>query len=405
MASALEYAGLGWRVIPCHHPMREDGVCRCSCRKAEQCSAAGKHPRLAGWPASATIDEVTIRRWWSQWPKAGVGIVTGAASGLVVIDVDPRHDGDSSLDALQREHGRLPETVESLTGGGGRHLLYQHPGGFVRSVNGVRPGIDAKADGGFIVAPPSLHESGRLYGWELSSMPRELALAELPEPWLAQVLRWTGQGTETTEGRPSALSDFSVPSVPLPPWVSPELRDRLDATLPTTAGTRNARTMNLARLLKLHPDAAGRPTSEYRDVVRWWYAQSKARTTIDATFDDQWDNFLRAFEVARVPIGVDLFASALTQTRAGPFPARAVEAYDDPSRHRLAAACQWLQAWAGDGDFSLSVAQVERAFGLRKRVAWEWLKALERDGLLVRTKRGKPGPPGSPASRWRWIGG
>jgi hypothetical protein len=129
---------------------------------------------------AAGVDQV--RRWWRRWPNANVGVVTGTVSGLVVLDVDPRHGGDESLAALEGIHGLLPHTVESLTGGGGRHLYFRHPGTVVPS-RSIAPGLDIKGDGGLIVSPPSQHVSGRVYRWEPGCAPGEVPLADLPR-WL-----------------------------------------------------------------------------------------------------------------------------------------------------------------------------------------------------------------------------
>src|SRR5579863_10148090 len=66
----------------------------------------------------ATKDPAQIRAWWQRWPSGNVSIATGAASGVAVLDVDPRHGGDDTLEALQAELGKLPETPTVLTGGG-----------------------------------------------------------------------------------------------------------------------------------------------------------------------------------------------------------------------------------------------------------------------------------------------
>lgn len=129
--------------------------------------------------------EDEIRGWFAHWPRANVGVVTGAVSGLVVLDVDPRHEGDESLAAWEREHGPLPRTVEAITGGGGRHVYFAHPGGLVHNKVGLAPGIDLRGDGGMIVAPPSVHPSGRRYAWEVDHHPDETPLAPLPD-WLAR---------------------------------------------------------------------------------------------------------------------------------------------------------------------------------------------------------------------------
>jgi len=144
----------------------------------------GKRPLLA-WlefqDRLATPEELDA--WYARWPEANVGIVTGRISGLVVIDVDARHGGEESLARLEATHGPLPETVEALTGGGGRHLYFAHPGGRVGNRVGLLPGIDLRGDGGCIVAPPSVHPSGRRYAWARGRSPDDLTLAQLP-PWL-----------------------------------------------------------------------------------------------------------------------------------------------------------------------------------------------------------------------------
>jgi hypothetical protein len=118
--------------------------------------------------------------------------LTGAISGLVVVDIDPAHGGGDSLDELERRHGVLPDSVEALTGGGGRHIYFRHPGGTVRNKVGLVRGIDIRGDGGLVVAPPSIHPSGRHYAWRTGHDPKDGQLAELPD-WL---LRLTTGGGE-----------------------------------------------------------------------------------------------------------------------------------------------------------------------------------------------------------------
>ncbi|GAF94460.1 unnamed protein product, partial [marine sediment metagenome] len=179
MDAALRYAARGWPVLPLHG-IRDRG---CTCGRPD-CSSPGKHPRTARGLKDATTDNQRIKAWWQQWPDANVGVATGNTSGLVVLDVDPRNGGDDILDDLLAAHGPLPETIESVTGGGGRHLFFKHPGGLIRTrPNALGRGLDLKADGGYIVAPPSLHANGRRYEWELSSDPKDVAVADCPG-WL-----------------------------------------------------------------------------------------------------------------------------------------------------------------------------------------------------------------------------
>jgi hypothetical protein len=104
-------------------------------------------------------------------------------SGLVVLDIDPRHGSEASLERLERQHGRLPTTVECRSGGGGRHLYFAHPGGLLRNKVGLAPGIDLRSDGGYVVAPPSLHASGVRYAWARDRRPDMVDLAPLPD-WM-----------------------------------------------------------------------------------------------------------------------------------------------------------------------------------------------------------------------------
>jgi hypothetical protein len=107
--------------------------------------------------------EGQVRRWFERRPAANLAVVTGEISGIVVVDIDPRHGGESSLEAMQARHGELPITMESVTGGGGRHVYFAHPGREVRNRAGLAPGIDLRGDGGCIIVPPSVHPSGQPY--------------------------------------------------------------------------------------------------------------------------------------------------------------------------------------------------------------------------------------------------
>jgi hypothetical protein len=128
-----------------------------------------------------------VEHWFRRWPDANVGIVTGAISGLVVLDVDAAHGGDASLAVLEREHGALEPTVECLTGGGGRHLYFRHPGSDTQNRVGLRDGLDLRGDGGVVVVPPSIHPSGQAYRWREGRAPQERSVAPMPR-WLGLLL-------------------------------------------------------------------------------------------------------------------------------------------------------------------------------------------------------------------------
>jgi hypothetical protein len=195
LEAALSYAARAWRVIPLHN-ITESG---CSCKRPE-CESQGKHPRVKDWPKDATTDTEKIRGWWKMWPLANVGIATGLASGLCVIDVDVARGGDDSLWVLQEELGKFPRTVESLTGGGGRHLLFDPRGAVVGcSSDKLGPGVDVRGDGGLIVAPPSGHISGKCYIWEASSAPGLIELAPLPAGLVALLRQVPGTRVRSSD--------------------------------------------------------------------------------------------------------------------------------------------------------------------------------------------------------------
>jgi len=171
--AALRYAALGWFVAPLHTPSK--GVC--SCALGDQCGSPGKHPRLpSGY--KPTNDETAIRDLWAQFPGANVAVFPGR-SDLVVLDVDPRNGGDDSLDELRRED-IFPDTPMVHTGGGGWHYYFKRPPGVLELRSGVLlPGLEVKADKGYVVAPPSMHYSGVPYDWD-SGYDLEEPLAVLP---------------------------------------------------------------------------------------------------------------------------------------------------------------------------------------------------------------------------------
>ena len=108
----------------------------------------------------------------------------------MVIDVDegPGKAGGDTINDLQFLNGDLPHTVTARTGGGGRHIFVLHPRDvwIATGRNVLGPGVDVRGDGGFIVAAPSLHESGRYYLWDAAAHPRDTAIAAAPA-WLIEM--------------------------------------------------------------------------------------------------------------------------------------------------------------------------------------------------------------------------
>lgn len=129
-----------------------------------------KVPATAHGCKDATRDIEQIVSWWTEQPDCNIGIATGSTSGgLVVIDVDndklKGKTGSASLRTWEKTNGELPETVSCITGSGGYHFYYRSPEHYTNTV-GIIPDVDVRAEGGYVVAPPSVHPNGSLYEWE-----------------------------------------------------------------------------------------------------------------------------------------------------------------------------------------------------------------------------------------------
>lgn len=175
----------GWAIIPVHSV--RGGACTCG---KPGCPSPGKHPLTHSGVKVASKDPAIIAQWWKRWPFANIALATGAASGFFVLDVDGQ-TGEESLRDLEERHGKLPATVEQITGGGGRHILFRHPGQPVGNKVALVPGLDIRGDAGYIVVSPSVHVSGRSYAWELSSRPGEAEMAAAPT-WLLDMIKPVG---------------------------------------------------------------------------------------------------------------------------------------------------------------------------------------------------------------------
>ena len=216
LGAALSYAAHGWRVIPLWWPAVTGATPACACPQGAHCGRdgrnTGKHPLIDDWPDAATTDVATIRAWWTQSPRANIGLVTG--DGLVNLDIDPRNGGHLSLQDLQATYGTLPETPIVQTGGGGEHRLFTTTADLPTIK--LAPGIDFLADRTHqFVAVPSLHKSGKAYVWEVSSHPDDLPLAPLPAWVVALVQSSAAEQVAAATALPETLPAVDVSALTL----------------------------------------------------------------------------------------------------------------------------------------------------------------------------------------------
>src|SRR5262245_8148284 len=226
---ALTYAARGWAVLPLWWPRGR----RCACGRPD-CANVGKHPLGSLVPHGldqATADQVLIRRWWAACPEANLGLVTGAVRGLVVDDVDGE-EGVASLRSLVDRHARF-QAAWARTGSGGWHGYLDHPGQEVpNSAGRLGPKLDVRGDGGYVVAPPSLHASGRRYRW-LHGLPDQLPAVP---GWMVELL---------LPPPPAPPRPIRLAQVGLKPYVLAAIEGEAREVAAAPAGQRNDR-LNLA---------------------------------------------------------------------------------------------------------------------------------------------------------------
>lgn len=166
---ALQYAGLGYSIFPC--------------------APSRKTPATARGFLDASTDAEQIEAWWNESPAANLAIAT---AGLLVVDIDSIDGAGNPWLADQPE--KLIDLAAgplSLTPRGGRHYIFRQPAGadYRNTAGKLAPGVDTRANGGYILLPPSIVE-GKPYRWpgeaRLDNTPPE----QLPEPpaWLLAML-------------------------------------------------------------------------------------------------------------------------------------------------------------------------------------------------------------------------
>ena len=254
MRAALWYAGRGISIFPVHEPLFNHPLgytCTCEVWRhgdwakkntphrylepGQHCDGPGKCPR-GKWKDESTTDLDTIRRWWQRWPTANIGIDCGK-SGLLILDADTykeQYTGEKFLSSADEQ------TITTLTGGGGVHLWYKMPEGkaWGNHTKGLPAGIDIRGAGGYIVAPPSLHKSGRRYAFEGGYELGTVDLLPVPDK-LAILLDRAAASSPSRAGIPSVR--FTEPTTDWPDLAAWNLSPKTLQTInnPPSVGKRS----------------------------------------------------------------------------------------------------------------------------------------------------------------------
>ena len=184
LAAALAYAGRGLAVFP-------------ACAAVKKSHKAADHSNGARW--GATSDPAEVRRDFTHWPDARIGIPTGAGNRIIVIETDTPQghgvDGAIALAKLEVDHGALPDTLTACSPSGSLHRYFRHPGPEIKiktTASVIGAGIDIRGDGGMVIAPPSVNLDGRAYRWinklSIAAMPAWLIALAKEKPPLASTI-------------------------------------------------------------------------------------------------------------------------------------------------------------------------------------------------------------------------
>ena len=416
----------GWAVIPWH----DAAAGHCSCYLKKACTKPGKHPRPQKWTEKGSRNADQIVKWWNQWPNANVGIVTGQPSGVFVLDFDVRNGGRETLENLFKDFPEIADTFRVKTGGGGWHLYFQNPEGGVKTDQNVMPGMDVRGDGGGVISPGSVHESGGVY-----IIQNDAPVIPCPAGLLVQVRGWTQERHKCNSGasqesRKQYGSDAEVKRKTQVTFESlsstqqQQLDRAIKLSLPKQEGYRHKSGFTFTRRLQsvegfdqtTDPETLRLIIKRFHDAMM--AEAQKHGFVIRGTFVDTFNDVRHCWDKIHTP--VDQVMAGVIEKVADAFSSNALPEpvvdclttlayYDDRDTSLLVALCWHLdQLWEGQG-FYLSVRAGESALkqlGASDAATFQWvsrrMSQLSRDGVIVCTKPSKPGQR-NVASEFIWT--
>ena len=367
LTAALQYAALGWSVIPIKQ--------------------ATKEPALKSWKPFQTnrADEQQIREWFDKRDDLELAVVLGAVSGgLTCRDFDV----EAAYHAWVAQNPELAKNLPTAKTARGFHVYFLSDSDqTVKFTDG-----ELRGKGAYVVLPPSRHPSGVQYLWIIPPM------QDIPK--LDYRLF---QPTEPTETQSMAsvspsLCDSVSPGLCLSVG-SADLDAVIARCLPSKEGERNAKIFELAQWLKADSEMKDAGSTALEPIVRKWH--DRALPVIGTkSFSETMADFENAWNSVKVPKGVDVVQLVWQKVRAGTWPSEA-EKYDSEDMRWLVALCLGLQVFHGPGrQFFLSCRSAGNVLKRDHTDVAKWLKKFVSDGLLVAT----PQPGRQSAHRYRYLG-
>lgn len=354
---ALEYIQRGWSVVPVSRSKRS----------------------IVPWKAYqrriATSEEV--HGWFDRPEPPNVAIVLGAVSGgLAARDFDT----EASWRAFLTLHADLAAELPVVQTARGTHLYFTAPGPV--NTRKLKDG-ELRGEGGYVVAPPSVHETGIVYSW--INEPTDLIPIVNLEVFTGGVDTGHHRTTKDTEDPPDTKD------------TSAELAEIILRTLPVGSGKRHECIFAFVRELKGRPEFANRcPLTLWPEFQEWWrLAGPRTSGAHEAT--DSFADFLEGWAECRSPVGAGRIADCIADAKKGP-PHPAVSQFDDEDLHTLARLCELLGA--GRPNFWLSARSAARAIDKSRTSAWGKVILLSQIGLIELVERGTRGSKGK-ATVWR----
>lgn len=366
-AAAIKLASLGLPVFPCD---------------------SDKKPLCAHGFKDATTDADQVRGWWDQYPYALPGVPTGKTTEIFVLDVDVKGGKDGYATLAQLGYEIPPTRSHKTQTGGGRHYLFHMPADAeIRSSAGkIGPGVDTRADGGYIVWWPAIGlpvDNAK----ELLPIPQWLLDATAPPPPISGVSESDLQKRHR-RGTEDFIRDLQCSSVGMQPF-PPTL-------LPTEEGQRHRRLFDLARWLQgINPDMS---REEQRRYVQEWHRQALPFIgTKD--FAASWAEFLNGWPKVEFPLGKTLEMIMEEIDFDAPLPESLLLLGYGKAANRLLRICKALQEHEGDNPFFIGARKAGELIQTDPTDTSRIMKAFVADGVLELVSKGA----GNRASRYRYI--